>query len=282
MNACPQQVFVALTALLIASGAATAQQQPSAEMQEAMEFFATAGNPDGRWIEGETMVPHVAPAAHHNASLLYYPDTEELQPDEVRVIFMGSTYYPSQSQSGMSILVQLGNGDNLVFDMGIGSLRNYNSMRIPFNTIDKIFFTHLHMDHMSDLPYFMMFRPIMGGWTPLQIYGPSGAKKKYGIGAMIDNMMKMTEWHRDSFEAWPIGDGYSPEVHEFDFMQAGEVIYAENGVTVRHWPTSHTKDGATSYRLDWNGRSICYTGDNRPNSLTIKYCGGVDMLISEV
>jgi len=252
------------------------------EVQKAMELFSTAGIPGDKWTEGETMVPHVAPAGHFNATMLYYPGTEELQPDEVRVIFMGSTYYPNQSQSGMSIFIELGNGDNFVFDMGIGSLRNYNSFSIPFNTINHVFFTHLHMDHVSDLPYFMMFRPIQGGWTPLNIYGPSGSEPQYGTAHMVENMMKMTAWHQDSFNAWPIGEGYDPAVHEFDYMDEGGVIYDKNDVKIIHWPTSHTKDGASSYRLDWNGRSICITGDNRPNSLTIKYCKGVDMLISEV
>ena len=252
------------------------------ELQKAAEFFSNAGVPGDKWIEGETMEPHVAPASHFNASMLYYPGTEELQSDEVRVTFMGSTYYPNQSQSGMSIFVELGNGDNFVFDLGIGSLRNYNSFSIPFNTINHVFFSHLHMDHMSDLPYFMMFRPIQGGWTPLHIYGPSGSEPQYGIAHLIEKMLEMTAWHRDSFEGWPIGEGYNPMVHEFDFMDEGGVVYEENGVRITHWPTSHTKDGATSYRLDWNGRSLCYTGDNRPNSLTIKYCTGVDMLVSEV
>ena len=258
-----------------------AQPEPDPKLKEAKAFFEVAGNPGKRWIEGETMVPHVAPAKHFKSTMLYYPGTEELQPDEVRVIFMGSTYYPTQSQSGMSIFVELGNGENVLFDLGIGSLRNYNSFSIPFNTINHIFFTHLHMDHMSDLPYFMMFRPIQGGWTPLHIYGPSGSEEQYGISHMIHHMMKMTAWHQDSFHGWPIGDGYKPAVHEFDFMDEGGVVYEQNGVKITHWPTSHTKDGATSYRLDWNGRSLCYTGDNRPNSLTIKHCKGVDMLISE-
>jgi ribonuclease BN (tRNA processing enzyme) len=182
----------------------------------------------------------------------------------------------------MSIFVELGNGDNFVFDLGIGSLRNYNSFSIPFNTINHVFFSHLHMDHMSDLPYFMMFRGIQGGWTPLHIYGPSGSERQYGIAYMIEHMMKMTSWHQDSFHGWPIGDGYEPAVHEFDFMKEGGVAYEKNDVKIIHWPTSHTKDGAISYRLDWNGRSLCYTGDNRPNSLTIKHCKGVDILISEV
>ena len=121
-------------------------QQPDPELVKAKEFFETAGIPGDRWVEGETMVPHIAPAKHFKSAMLYYPGMEELQADEVRVTFMGSTYYPNKSQSGMSIFVELGNGDNFVFDLGIGSLRNYNSFSIPFNTINHVFFTHLHMD----------------------------------------------------------------------------------------------------------------------------------------
>jgi ribonuclease Z len=276
-----QLLIPALLACLAASAPILAQEPPSPAMQKAMQFFQTAGLPGDQWIEGETYIPHVAPGSHFAASQLFFPGFEELQPDEMRVTFMGSTYYPSDTQSGMSIFVELGNGDNLVFDLGIGSLRNYNIMRVPFAAIDKVFISHLHMDHVSDLAYFYMFRPINAGWTPLHIYGPSGSEPQYGTKHFTEHMMKMTAWHQDSFHGWPIGDGYEMVVHEFDYMAEGEVIYEKDGAKVMHWPTSHTKDGATSYRLDWNGRSLCYTGDNRPNSLTIKYCKGVDILISE-
>lgn len=271
-----------LAAGFLAISTSWAQQEPTPEMLKAKEFFSTAGIPGDKWIEGETMQPHVAPGEHFNATMLYYPGTEELQQDEVRVTFMGSTYYPNASQSGMSIFVELGNGENFIFDLGIGSIRNYNAFSIPLNTLSRVFVTHLHMDHVSDIPYFMMFRGIQGGWSPLHIYGPSGSEPEYGTASWMEHVMKMTAWHQDSFNAWPIGKGYDSIVHEFDFMDEGGVVFKEDGVKIIHWPTSHTKDGATSYRLDWNGRSLCYTGDNRPNSLTIKYCKGVDMLISEV
>ncbi len=257
-------------------------QSMTAEQRKAMEFFTQAGDPQGRWIEGETMYPNVFPGKHFSATMLYYPGTETLQSDEIRVTFMGSTYYPNQSQSGMSIFVELGNGENFVFDMGIGSLRNYNTYRVPFNTINHVFISHLHMDHISDLAYFMMFRPIQGGWTPLHIYGPSGAEESYGTAHFVEKMSEMTAWHQDSFNSWPVGRGYEVVVNEFDYMKEGGVVYEADGVKITHWPTSHTKDGASSYRLDWNGKSVCYTGDNRPNRLTIKYCSGVDMLISEL
>jgi ribonuclease Z len=148
--------FSALAALFgqsIAGSPVRAQKEPNPELLKAKEFFETAGLPGDKWIEGETMTPHVSAGKHFNTTMLYYPGTEDLQADEVRVVFMGSTYYPNESQSGMSIFLELGNGDRFVFDLGIGSLRNYNALSIPFNTITPVFLTHLHMDHVSDPPF---------------------------------------------------------------------------------------------------------------------------------
>jgi ribonuclease Z len=103
MNLFLRRHLVVALVFLAYSALTWAQQEPTPEMLKAKEFFETAGIPGDKWIEGETMGPHVAPSQHFNATMLYYPGTEELQPDEVRVVFMGSTYYPNQSQSGMSI-----------------------------------------------------------------------------------------------------------------------------------------------------------------------------------
>ena len=282
MNLLSRSHLVVALFLIACSSLTWADKKSTEQVNIAKEFFATAGVPGDKWIEGETMLPHVVPSKNFKATMLYYPNTETLQSDEARVTFMGSTYFPNQTQSGMSIFVELGNGDSFVFDIGIGSLRNYNSFSVPFNTLNNIFITHLHMDHISDLAYLMMFRGFQSGWTPMQIYGPSGSEEEFGTAHMMEGLMQMTNWHQDAFHAFPIGEGYSPDIHELPYMKEGGIAYEKNGVKIIHWPTSHTKDGAISYRLDWNGRSICYTGDNRPNSLTIKYCKGVDMLISEV
>jgi hypothetical protein len=53
-------------------------------------------------------------------------------------------------------------------------------------------------------------------------------------------------------------------------------------VVIRHWRRSHTKDGATAYRLDWNGLSFCWTGDGRPDELTAEFAKGVDVFVTEV
>ena len=59
------------------------------------------------------------------------------------------------------------------------------------------------------------------------------------------------------------------------------ICYEKNGVTIRHWPRSHAKDGASAYRLDWNGLSFVWTGDGRPDELTAKYAKGADVFVTE-
>ncbi len=99
---------------------------------------------------------------------------------------------------------------------------------------------------------------------------------------MIDGMKRMAHWHTDSFNAFPIGDGYEVEGNIFDFRDDNGICYDQHGVTVRHWRRAHTKDGAYAYRLDWKGLSFVWTGDGRPDALTTKLSQGVVVFVTEL
>ena len=50
-----------------------------------------------------------------------------------------------------------------------------------------------------------------------------------------------------------------------------------------HWQRSHAKDGASGYRLDWNGMCVVWTGDGRPSQLDdLQYADGCDLYITEM
>ena len=72
------------------------------------------------------------------SSMQYYPGTEELLPDEMRVTFMGTSPAIREDQSGMSIFVELGNGDTFIFDLGTGSLKNYMARGVPLMNMNNI------------------------------------------------------------------------------------------------------------------------------------------------
>jgi ribonuclease BN (tRNA processing enzyme) len=176
----------------------------------------------------------------------------------------------------------LGNGDNFIFDLGEGSVANYVASGFSLNELDKVFITHLHVDHFGALPYLYMFGGWSGRWhKKLRVFGPSGRTPEYGTAKMVEGMQMMLGWHMDAFDVFPNGEGWDIEVNELDFRDNGGVIYDENGVQVTHWQRSHAKDGASGYRLDWNGLSMAWTGDGRPSHLDAKCAGGVDVYITE-
>ena len=78
--------------------------------------------------------------------------------------------------------------------MGTGSLANLGALEIPFTYLDKIFISHLHVDHIGDLD--AMF---IGGWVsnrtvPLRVWGPSGTKPEFGTKYAVDRMREMFTW----------------------------------------------------------------------------------------
>jgi len=60
---------------------------------EVLKAIATGGTPMGRWKEGLTF-DGVAPMPWLKSAANWFPKTEEVQTNEIRVIFMGSSLLP--------------------------------------------------------------------------------------------------------------------------------------------------------------------------------------------
>ena len=74
----------------------------------------------------------------------YYPNTEDLAPDEMRVIACGTGMPTTRAfQAAACFLVELGNGDKFLFDCGSGAAERISSLQIPYNFLDKVFIGHL-------------------------------------------------------------------------------------------------------------------------------------------
>ena len=232
---------------------------------------------------GATLPDYFRPTQYVKNAQVFFSGLEEVGPDEMRISFIGSCPWPPRrDQAATSIMVELGNGDCFFFDLGPGSVKNAIAMQKPPQQINDIFITHLHFDHWGDIPYLYPFTASMGRWRdPLRITGPDGDRPELGTKATMDKMKEMLAWHLEEFEFGPIGDGYEIEVTEFNHRDENGICYEKNGVTVRHWPRSHGKNGASAYRLDWNGLSFVWTGDGRPDELSVKYSQDVDVFVTE-
>jgi hypothetical protein len=104
----------------------------------------------------------------------YFPNTELLGPNELRLTALG-TGMPNQTRAAVSIsyLVELGNGDKFLFDVGSGMLANLFSLRPDFSKIDKVFASHLHVDHVGDFMAFHVGRAVPArNWAPRPLPKP--------------------------------------------------------------------------------------------------------------
>jgi len=270
---------VGVAAVGVAAGALSPAEAAEVE-QAAPGENNPYGAPPGT---GVSMPPYYQPTPSVKNKNNYFPQSEPLGADEMRIIFMGSQPWPPRiSQAGTCIMVELGSGKRLFFDFGPGCLRNIIANQVPVPEINDIFITHLHLDHYADIPYLWQFAPFNGRWKPLRVIGPSGRTAALGTKAMCEHMEKMGAWTSQQAAGMPMADGYEIEVTEFDFRDDGGVCYDKDGVKVTHWRRSHAADGASAYRLDWNGLSFVWTGDGKPDQLTAKYAKGADVFVSEM
>lgn len=106
----------------------------------------------------------------------YFPNTEKLAKDEMRITAIG-TGMPNQSPSNVaaSFLVELGNGESFLFDLGTGATDRLAGLEIDNSKLDTVFVSHLHTDHVGDIASLWVSEWLNARYTPLQVYGPPGS-----------------------------------------------------------------------------------------------------------
>jgi ribonuclease Z len=211
----------------------------------------------------------------------YYPGTEELRPDEMRVIALG-TGRPlvQRGQASACWLVQLGNGENFLFDMGTGCAPNLTLLNTSWDQFDKLFISHLHSDHFGDFGAMYVAGILAGRTKPIRVWGPSGKEPELGTRAAIGHIEQAYLWDRRSRQGRIPVTGMATVITEFDYSKE-QVIYDHNGVVIRAWPAIHAIDGPVSFDLNWNGLKLVYSGDTVPNKWFIEYARDADILIHE-
>ncbi len=217
----------------------------------------------------------------------FIPEQEELAPNEMRLTAVGSGNPPvRRGQASTSWLVELGNGDIFIIDAGGGTVPALWSLRVPLPILDKLFVTHLHLDHAGGI--FNLWDSM--GWarnTPLHVYGASGSTPELGVAAFVENVKRAAAWHTRSKTGVIASGGMELTAHEFDSTQFSPenpraLVYDQNGVKIFAFPVDHILIGAVGYRLEWNGLSMAYTGDSVPTRFESEQARRVDVFIHEL
>jgi ribonuclease Z len=199
----------------------------------------------------------------------------------IKVTLLGTASpSPRPDRFGPSTLVEAG-GQKLLFDAGRGVPVRLWQLRVSMGTIDALFITHYHSDHVSGIPDLWLtgwLGPPFGRRTgPFRVYGPPGAKD------LMDGLQKAYALDikiRHEDEGLPLS-GIAVETHEFD---KDGVVYEKDGVKVIAFTVDHGAaiKPAVGYRIEYQGHAVTISGDTRYDENVIKYGTGADVLIHEL
>jgi ribonuclease Z len=229
-----------------------------------------------------TTTPVVGTPGQQYASALA-PGTEPLASDELRVTILGSgDPFVKKSQASASLLIEVGNAeaDFFFFDLGSGSLANFNGLGLPVTSTTKVFLSHLHADHVGDMPTLLWSLAKSGRRDPVEVWGPAAEHERFGTLAYARHLELAHAWDMESMCGHPGQSGARTVTTEVPYDRP-EVVYQRNGVTISSFPVIHIHNGAVGYRLDYAGRSVVFSGDTRPCRYLVEACDGADLLIHE-
>ena len=204
--------------------------------------------------------------------------TQNSDDSTLKVMLLGTRSGPAidPQRAGIGTLIVAG-PERLLFDVGRGVPTAMSRMGIVPADVTKVFLTHLHSDHVIDLPELYLYPwASQGRTTPFEVWGPDGTK------AMMQNLQKAFAFdiriRRDVDEKFP-GNGI--KVIATDIREG--IVYQANGVKVTAFLVDHGPvKPAFGYRVDYRQHSVVLSGDTRPSENLVKFAKGADLLIHEV
>ncbi|XXK59864.1 MBL fold metallo-hydrolase [Porticoccaceae bacterium nBUS_09] len=190
---------------------------------------------------------------------------------------------PSSTRSGPCVAV-IANEKMFVVDAGAGGARNLERMRLDTGSIDGVFLTHFHSDHIDGLGELAMMRWVTGTHTqPLPVFGPAGVTSvvkgfnlAYGKDAIYRNAH-----HGDSVAALS-GKGMSPVSFEVPKNGTKLTVYEKDGLKVEMFSVNHEPiHPAVGYLFTYKGRTALISGDTTKNENVELFSKNIDLLIHE-
>ncbi len=85
---------------------------------------------------------------------------------------------PYRAQACTAVIVE---GAFILFDCGSGAASRVESLGLPVAALDVVFLTHLHADHIADLPLIADTSWRYGRKRKLEVHGPAGPEKPMAL-----------------------------------------------------------------------------------------------------
>ncbi|MBD3213861.1 MAG: MBL fold metallo-hydrolase [Candidatus Lokiarchaeota archaeon] len=206
-----------------------------------------------------------------------------LRDGKLHIFILGSGGPMNNDVRVASSIGIVGGEEFIIIDVGPGSYRNVDVLRLPAAHLNAIFLTHFHSDHIGDLGEANMLSWVNGRDHPLEVYGPQGVERVvrgFETAYELDTGYRIAHHGKEILareNSRMIGKRISiekPNERVLCFDKHGLKVYA---FEVDHSPVSP----AMGYRIEFENNTVVITGDTIKTDNLIKHCQGADILFSE-
>jgi len=200
--------------------------------------------------------------------------------ERFEVVFLGTgSPLPSADRCGAGNVIVAGETHVLV-DCGWGAARRLIPAGVRPAAIDTALFTHMHTDHITDVPDFLFQRWTGGATRPLRVFGPEGTREMVEgfLLALRRDIGFRQQHHGDKLHP----DGIKVEVTEVPATPAPERFLDLDGLRCESFEVDHFPVvPAFGYRVVYDGRSAVLSGDTSFCESLLNAAQGADLLACE-
>lgn len=177
----------------------------------------------------------------------------------------------------------IANGEFVLFDVGPGSYRNLDVLRLPAAHLSAIFLTHFHSDHIGDLGEANVLSWASGRKKALEIYGPEGVEKVVNGFVMAYELDKDYRYVHHGEEVLTLEAGTpSSKTIIIKNPSERELVFDRNELKVYAFEVDHSPvKPALGYRIEFRGKIVAITGDTIKTDNLVKHCKDADILFTE-
>lgn len=186
---------------------------------------------------------------------------------------------PDPDRGHTSILITV-NEKHYLFDCGNGATRQLIRANVDPSTVDVVFLTHLHMDHIADLPFFLLSGWICDRKVKPSVIGPVGTKEfldhslENGAFSVDINARAQFPQRRDSMEM------IRPSI---SVIEPG-LVYEDENIKVYADYVDHIESELMhcfGFRVEAGDKVVTFSGDTAPSEALLRLAQDADVLIHE-
>lgn len=197
---------------------------------------------------------------------------------EISIQVLGSGGPELGERASASYIIKRDNKALILIDFGGGAFLRFGQAKANIEDLEAILFTHLHIDHIVDLPALMKAGYFSTRTRPLTILGPGSNQYfpsiseylnlQFGKNGAYRYMSDILTPHSDSFTI------YSQQINS-----KKELSF--NRFTVTSIPVEHGIVPSLAYKIDIDGKSIVISGDTTAHQKNLEELSkNADILIA--